>query len=160
MEHDSPQWRARRDELLETWVPDASAREFLGIVFEVAEFYDDVIDQDKPLDERHAIRALFASMIHMPNNEFFARHRVHITPVMLSAINAWLDSVAYERRGDDEDLARAYMLRRHHLELVQLVVFLLEGRARMREVSLQIRDFFLGHETLPAYAAGINKRGS
>ena len=159
MKHDSHEWREKRDVLLESWVPDTQAREFLLIVFDAAEFYDDVIDKDKPLSEDHAARVLFSTMVHLPNNGFFLQHRAQLTPLMLSAINAWLDSVTYERRGDDEDLARAYMLRRHHLELVQMVVFLLEGRDQMRRVSMQIRDFFLGHETLPAYAAGIKKRG-
>lgn len=161
MEHDSGEWRAARNRFLNDLIGDADAVAFLLDVFDAAEFFDDIIDEetDKLEHKTQAVRVLFSTLIDVPNNPFFVRFRNQITPVMLVGINAWLDSVTYEQRGGDEPLARAYMLRALYMDLVPLVVCLVHGRHRMRETSVRVRDFFHAHETLADYLAEHNSKG-
>lgn len=161
MQHDSGEWRAARNQFLNDLIGDADAVAFLLDVFDAVEFFDDIIDEetDSPEHKAQAVRVLFSTLIDIPNNPFFVRFRNQITPVMLAAINAWLDSVSYEGRGDDESLARAYMLRTMGVDLIPLVVCLVHGRHKMRETSLRVRDFFHAHETLADYLAEHNSKG-
>ena len=60
----------------------------------------------------------------------------------MTGINAWLDSNAYLKVATVDNFARAFMLRDRYVEVVALVIYLLHGAERMRELSMEIRTFF------------------
>lgn len=148
MEFDSPAWRIKRNEKLAEWISDPAAISFFLSVADASEFFDDVVDQDKPLEKGHAERVLFNLLTVLPLNPFFDRFKVQLCPIMHTGINAWLDATAMEKDYDLQE--RAYVLRDWNLELLMHVVYLVRGREYMRSVSLEIRKFFL-HETLEEY---------
>lgn len=148
MEFDSPTWRIKRNEKLAEWISDPAAISFFLSVADASEFFDDVVDQDKPLEPGHAERVLFNLLTVLPLNPFFDRFKVQLCPIMHTGINAWLDATAMEKDYDLQE--RSYVLRDWNLELLMHVVYLVRGREYMRSVSLEIRKFFL-HETLEEY---------
>lgn len=149
-EFDSKEWRDTRNAKLAEWVGDPAAIAFFLTVADTSEFFDDVVDADKPIEDGHAERVLFALLTQLPLNPFFHAHAQQLCAIMHTGINAWLDATAMERTGDVEKRKRAFVLRDWNLELLMHIVFLTRGRQYMRSVSLEIRDFFL-HETLDEY---------
>lgn len=147
---DTPAWREERNRKLLDWVGDPAAVAFFLTVADASEFFDDVVDQDKPLEAGHTERVLFALLTQLPMNPFFDKFKHQLCPIMHTGINAWLDATAMERTWDDTKRHRAYVLRDWNLELLMYVVYLTRGRDYMRSVSLEIRNFFL-HETLDEY---------
>lgn len=150
MEFDSPTWRIKRNEKLAEWIGDPAAISFLLTIADAAEFFDDVVDADKPLEQGHAQRVLFALVVDLPFNPFFERYKIQLVPIMHTGINAWLDANDLEK-GSDNDKAFAYVLRDWYCELITYVIFLTKGREYMRAVSLEVRMFFTHHESLEAY---------
>lgn len=145
---DSPEWRFLRNENLAVWVQDPAAISFFLTVADASELFDDVVDNDKPIEAGHVERVAFNLLTVLPLNPFFDRFKSQLCPIMHTGINAWLDATAMEK--DSNLQARSYVLRDWNLELLMHVVYLTRGREYMRSVSVEIRKFFL-HETLDEY---------
>lgn len=149
-EFDSEEWRRERDAKLVEWIKDPHAIAFFLTIADAGEFFDDVVDQDKPLEKGHAQRVLFALTVDLPFNPFFERHKAQLAPIMHTGINAWLDANELEK-GSDNDKAFAYVLRDWYCELITYIIFLTRGREYMRSVSLEVRRYFTHHESLEEY---------
>jgi hypothetical protein len=150
MTFDSAEWRNVRNQKLMGWVQDPFAVDFFLMVGDASEFFDDVVDADKPLEHGHPERVLFALLTQLPLNPFFDKYRAQLCAVMHTGINAWLDATELEKSADKTPRHRAYVLRDWNLELLMYIVYLTRGRDYMRSVSIEIRNFFL-HETLDEY---------
>lgn len=148
---DTAGWRDRRDAKLMEWVGDAYAIEFLLHISRAAEFFDDLIDRDKPYTDGDAITVLFNLTVDLPQNPFFDRFKSDLVPIMSTALNAWVDSIHMERSGEDTGRNIAYVLRFWCIELVMAVVGILRGREYLQSVSMDIRKFFTFYETLEEY---------
>lgn len=143
MKFDTPEWREARDKLLLDWTKgDVAAADYLVIIFHVAEIWDDLIDRDKPVTDEQINDLFITLLFDLTGNPFFVQHAGFLRPAMLLGINAWLDSVQYEREGLPELLIRAHILRAWYMELVPLVAFLVGGYEHMRAVSSEARAFF------------------
>ena len=112
--------------------------------------FDDLIDKDKPIEDAHVTRVLFSLFTELPLNPFFDRYKQQLIPILVTGINAWLDANKLEQ-GTENDKVFAYVLRDWYMEFVSYVIYLLRGRDYMREVSMDVRNFFTHHETLEAY---------
>lgn len=148
---DTADWRDRRNEKLLAWTGDQNAVDFLMLISRTYEFFDDLVDRDKPYTDETAIGILFDLTIELPKNPFFLFYQQQLSPVMETAINAWVDSVRLERSNDDTGINIAYVLRFWCIELVMFTVRLLRGRDYLHSVSLDIREFFTFYETLEEY---------
>ena len=147
---DSDEWCELRDAKLAEWVGDPYAIAFLHALFDAAEFFDDVIDEDVPLSKAHAIRVLSELLLRLPVNPFFDHYKSQLIPIMTVGLNAWLDANELER-GSDNDKALAYVLRDWYMELLAYVVHLIRGPEYLRTVSVEMRHFFTRHESLDEY---------
>lgn len=146
---DSQPWRQARDAQLMAWLGDASAVQYVQMVGEASEFFDDLIDKDKPISDSWIVSMMYKLLIDMHVNPFFARYKNELVPIMSVAINAWLDANSLER-GTDTQVSRAYVLRDLTIEILLHSIQLMRGRDYMRAVSLEVREFFL-HESLDEY---------
>ena len=156
--HDSPEWREVRDAKLAEWVDDAAAVAWFLDYCQFCEVIDDLVDRDKPVLESDVVNLLFTAFVELPSNAFFLHYGGTLAPVIVAGINAWLDSNVYERGTTVNDRIRAYMLRDRYMEVLSTVIYLLHGPERMRELSMEIRDFFQAEtfEEYMAAAAGAN----
>lgn len=150
LEFDTPEWQALRNAKLQEWIQDPYAIRFIVDFADTCELFDDMIDRDKPLEDDHIVRVLFKVLTEIPLNPFFDRFKNQLIPIIITGINAWLDSTALEN-GSDNDKVFAYVLRDWYMEFVAYVVYLTRGRDYMRDTSMEIRQFFTHHETLEEY---------
>ena len=146
---DSQPWRQARDAQLMAWLGDAYAVQYVQMIGEASEFFDDLIDKDKPISDEWIVGMMYKLLIDMHVNPFFTRYKSELVPIMSVAINAWLDANQLEK-GTDTQVSRAYVLRDLTLEILLHSIQLVRGRDYMRSVSLAVREFFL-HESLDEY---------
>lgn len=151
LEFDTPDWVALRDEKLMEWLEDRHAANFFGILAKSTELFDDIVDGD-PVSEGQIFDLMMSLWLHLPNNPFWITYRRELTPLLITATNAWLDANVLEK-GSETDRVYAYVYRNLTLHAIPFAVFLLHGQARMREVSLDIHRFFTEHETFREYCA-------
>jgi hypothetical protein len=150
LEFDTPEWQAVRNAKLHEWVKDPHAVRFIIDFGDTCELFDDMIDRDKPIEDDHIVRVLFKVLTEIPLNPFFDHYKNQLIPIIVTGINAWLDSNTLEN-GSDNDKVFAYVLRDWYMEFVAYVVYLTRGRDYMRDISMDIRQFFTHHETLEEY---------
>lgn len=147
MTWDSEGWRKVRNEKLLNWFDgNEDAVRCLVDLSTIAESWDDMIDGDVPLVSSEINNAFNIAMVILPTNPFYIMNRHMLEPVTIMAINAWLDSLELEKRRDEKSKMLAFYMRNLGIELAPMIAFCIGGFKRMREVSLEIRDF-LNHET-------------
>ena len=151
---DSPEWREKRNTLLQEWMMgNQDAVEFLLTVFQAAELWDDIIDGDTHKAKGAVSTTMLALLVDLPANKFFYENLNTLRTGMLLGINAWKDSVMLEQRSDRWAQCWAYALRDLYMELVPLCAMLIGGYHHMRAISLPAREFFQA-ETLEEYLDG------
>lgn len=149
-EFDSASWRIIRDQKLREWIQDEWAVRFILDYSDAVELWDDLIDGDKEIDKKHIMRVFTNVLTVLPLNPFFNQHKAMLMPLINVALNAWVDSISLEK-GSDNDKAIAYVLRDYMHEIFIYTIFLTRGHDYMRSVSLEVRNFFSGHESLEDY---------
>lgn len=156
MQHDSKEWRAIRNRMLDHWIGDQVAINWLLDYFDVCELFDDLIDKDKEISDERVVRALWESMVDMPTNPFFRANSHILLPVISLGINYWLDANDLEKAGDDRSLHIAFVIRNVYTGITQTVIECVKGRTAMRKISHEVIDFF-GIETLQEYMVKIKE---
>jgi hypothetical protein len=149
-EFDTDPWREERDKKLMAWVGDVHAVRFIIGFSGACEVFDDIIDKDKPVTDEDVARVLFVLVTELPLNPFFNAYKTQLIPILITGINAWLDANTLEK-GTQNDRVFSYVLRDWYMEFVAYVIYLTRGRDYMREVSMDVRNFFTHHETLEQY---------
>ena len=147
---DTYEWQQARNAKLLEWVGDHEAVRFIVDFADIYELFDDLIDKDKPIEDAHVIRVLFKALIEYPMNPFFDRNKVHLMPIIVTGLNAWLDANDLEKRERD-DKVLAFVLRTIYAELIFYIIYLTRGRDYLRSVSLDVREFFTRTETIDEY---------
>lgn len=145
--YDSIDWRASRDEKLLSWLcGDADAVAFVVNLSTIIEIWDDLIDGDRKPSDAEIHNAFLLALFDMQANTFFSRHKTHLLPLIMTSINAWLDSVDMERGRDRHERMWAFFLKDYGRELFIQCAFLAGGYNHMRSVSMEMRRHFT-HET-------------
>lgn len=142
MKWDSPEWRQVRDAKLLDWFGgNVDAIQFLNLICDITELWDDLTDKDKPITQKDIDDAMMAALIYLPLNPFYREHATYLTPLMISSINSWKDANVLSD-GTRSQRALAYTLRNMDIQIVQAIVFITQGYDRLREVSRDIWEFF------------------
>ena len=150
LEWDTPKWRSVRNEQLREWVRDENALRFFLDLSHFVEIYDDLVDQDKPISTADINSALFAVLCYMPSNPFFLQHRLTLTPLIFTSINAWADANEFQG-GTISEKALAYGLKGGGVEVLLSIISITRGVEYMRSVSAEIRRIIMAHETFEEY---------
>lgn len=147
MQWDSPEWRKLRNEKLREWFLDnkAAVECFLWITT-IYETWDDLIDQDTEMTPGQIHEAFIGALVELPRNAFYYQWRPMIEPLILSNINAWLDSEEFVKRNDETWRMAAFFLRNEGAGLIPMIAYCVGGFAHMRKISIEAREF-LAHET-------------
>lgn len=139
-------WRERRDALRhKACCGNASALSLLSILMDTVETWDDLIDKDKPVEETDINRVFINLLFFLPQNEFFEKNKAYLMPVIMTCINAWLDSNAMQKSHLKHERMWAWALKQMGVELYGAMAFLTGGFAHMREIADEIRQL-LAHE--------------
>jgi hypothetical protein len=154
IEHDTEDWREVRNlKLLEWFGGNQSAVDFIVAISSVSELWDDLVDKDKELTRKDIDLVFWNALVTLPTNEFFNQHKTFLMPLVIQSINAWQDSVELES-GNTNDRAYALTLRILALQLAPMIVLILRGKDAMREVSLEMWQYFTAHDDAMKWIKG------
>lgn len=148
---DTAEWRGLRNLKLKSWLQNDSAVDFIVVVGDLCEVIDDLIDADKEVTKADIIRTLYTALVDLPSNPFFKSYSEYLVPVIETGINAWLDANELEKSHDKRDRMFAYVLRDQYMDVLFMCLTITRGRAKMREISLEVREFFTHNETFEDY---------
>lgn len=138
----SDEWIAERNrKLLEWFNGDASAVEFLLLISEITETWDDLIDRDCPVSDTQINAAFMKAMLVLPVHPFYMRHRAYLWPLMNQAVNSWLDANELVKQGDD-GRRYAFVVRNMDIQIAQAIAYLTGGWDHMRHVSAEMWTYF------------------
>jgi hypothetical protein len=84
-------------------LPD-DARAYLLTMFDLIQWFDDVVDGD-PVTLEQSNKAIFAALYQLPTNPFFVRHREFLAPIVACAILKWQAADKAERDGKPSAMA-------------------------------------------------------
>lgn len=149
-EYDTYEWQQLRNAKLMEWIGDPHAVDFIRYWGGVCELWDDLVDNDKIITRNRVDSVFWTILTELPLNPFFDRYKHQLIPILVTGINAWQDSNELEK-GTVSDKMFAYVLRDWCREFICYVVYLTRGREYLRSVSMEIRKFFTGHETIDQY---------
>ena len=150
LEWDSLEWRRARDQQLREWVADEEALRFFIDLSHFVEIYDDLVDRDKPVSADDINHALFAALCYMPSNPFFLQHRLTLTPLIFTSINAWADANEFQN-GTMSEKALAYGLKGGGVEVLLSIISITRGVEYMRSISAEVRRIVMAHESFEEY---------
>lgn len=109
-----------------------AAADFLGMLWDLIQFFDDVYDKDEtPKDIIYT--AVFDSLVNFPLNAFYRQHSAALAPALVLMIEKWrVSNVLEESKMGD---ARTYMWRAAFYDVFALVC-ILEGKPVDRALNL------------------------
>ncbi|MGE8688637.1 MAG: hypothetical protein ACN6PJ_15955 [Achromobacter sp.] len=131
---------------------NASAVEFLRGAFQVAHFYDDLIDRDKVIDDAQVHAAMLQALVLLPRNAFYQAHFSDLNAVLANAITNWQIATELERRGGVSAKRTAYVLRASYVDLVTHSALLVGGQTWARQVGVELRQLA---EPYPEYLTNL-----
>jgi hypothetical protein len=99
---------------------------------------DDFIDGDRT-DFQHFLKIQEFALVCYSNN-FYQQHIALLYPLLRAASNAYMDSVAFEKKSESWKRTVADSLRQHANELIIAVIEIVGGYDLRREASLKLRE--------------------
>lgn len=111
---------------LQAWAIPPVAVEWLLMVWEAIQVFDDYADGD-PVDRKALDALIWNTLVAMPQNAFFSQHAGSLTPIMASMVMKWQGSDTMERNGEAD--ARSFVWRAGYYDLILMVFQLVHGPA-------------------------------
>jgi len=139
----TPEYQKTRDELRFKWLMgNRDAIEFVQILTNAAELWDDIQDCDTASDMNLVDKAFLGMLFELPCNEFFLKHRASLFGIMMVSVNAWKDSEQLRQLSDEKLRRIAFHQRFMLLEVTKFCAFLVGGYSHMRAMSPEITKFY------------------
>ena len=121
-----------RQHLEEHFQLPASAIEWLLMMFQVTQVFDDVADGDE-VSREELNKCIWNTLVAMPLNPFFAANSTTLLPVVALSILKWQGSDAVERAGQANEMSFAW--RAAFYDLCMIAVQACHGVKRATELS-------------------------
>ncbi|PWY49200.1 hypothetical protein DK459_11795 [Achromobacter sp. RW408] len=131
---------------------NASAVDFLRTAFDVAHFWDDLVDRDRILSDADINRAMFQALVVLPRNAFYQANFASLNAVLANAATNWTIATDLERAGGVAGKRTAYVLRASYVDLVTHCALLLGGMEWARAVGVELRQLA---EPYPEYLTNL-----
>lgn len=109
-------------------LPEPAIQWLLGL-WGLAQTFDDFADGDE-VDRGALDNAIWACMVQMPSNAFYAQHQTWLIPAVAQMALKWMASDVAERKGIADE--RSYMWRAGYYDVVCLVTSLCHGPSSER----------------------------
>ena len=113
-----------REHLTKTFQLPAPAVDWLMMIFNIIQVFDDVADGD-PIDRQDLNRAIWDSLVGVYQNSFFVANAHILTPVLATMVLKWQASDTAERAGEHD--ARSFVWRAGYYDLVLMAVQIVHG---------------------------------
>lgn len=113
-----------RENLIKVFVLPTPAVEWLLMVFDAIQVFDDVADGD-PVEREDLNATIWNTLVGMHQNQFFITNSHHLVPLMAAMILKWQASDTAERMGQAD--AKSFVWRAGYYDLVLMAVALVHG---------------------------------
>lgn len=134
---DSVKWL--RKNLTEVFSLPADAVDWLIMLFDIIQVFDDVADGDEVL-RGDLNPVIWNSLVGMYSNPFFARNITHLIPVVSLQILKWQASDTVER--DGKACAMSFVWRAGYYDIVLAVVQLVHGHKIATENAHHVMELY------------------
>jgi hypothetical protein len=129
------------------------ASEFLIILWNSLQFFDDVLDEDKELDRKEPKLVLIDLLLRLPLNPFYQKHLLSVTPLIANIGLQWNAAELAEVSGRAD--AKSFVWRSSYYQLVLHVFMLEKGIEEAMRYSESILRIY--GEELDDYLQEFNK---
>jgi len=115
-------------------VKDLEALEFLTLVLNAIEVWDDIVDKDNRISVDDIHNVFTQLLVKLPANEFYQRNYAALAGMVIVCTSAWHTSNVIDETAEGK--AHGYTLRKEFINLVVLCVALTSSVADARKASL------------------------
>jgi len=115
-----------RENLTKVFMLPQPAIEWLLMVYDAIQVFDDVADGD-PVERKDLNATIWNTLVGMHQNAFFIANSHHLTPLLATMILKWQASDKAERDGLAN--AKSFMWRAGYYDLILMAVSLVHGAA-------------------------------
>ena len=113
-----------RENLTKVFMLPQPAIEWLMMVFDAIQVFDDVADGDT-VERKDLNATIWNTMVGMHQNQFFITNSHHLVPLLATAIMKWQASDQAERAGEAD--ARSFVWRAGYYDLILMAVSITHG---------------------------------
>jgi len=113
-----------RENLTKVFMLPDSAVEWLMMVYDAIQVFDDVADGDA-VERKDLNATIWNTLVGMPQNAFFIANNHHLVPLLATNILKWQASDTAERNKQAD--AKSFMWRAGYYDLVLMAVSLVHG---------------------------------
>lgn len=121
------------------------AANFVAAFINLCHTFDDINDQDKPCDDKRMVKDFLAFQGEMLLNPWVRERYLLLWPLIVTALNAWLDSNDWAVGSDRQKRQDSDVIKGWYHEPVWFCAFLCGGWEHYRHVTSTMRDY--QHET-------------
>lgn len=104
------------------------------MIVDLAQAWDDIIDQDKPYTEHAVNNAFLIALVYLPMNPFYQRIQRDVLPMWLTIVAAYEAANKFEREKDAHGLELAHVLRYTGAQIVAYMIMVCVGAEKAREI--------------------------
>lgn len=115
-------------------VKDPEALEFLALVLNAIEVWDDIVDKDNRVSVDDIHNVFTQLLVKLPANQFYQKNYAALAGMVIVCTSAWHTSNAIADTAEGQ--AHGYTLRKEFINLVVLCVALTSSVADARKASL------------------------
>lgn len=145
--------QAQIDALLMEFVGDPNAIAFLTTLGFISQTFDDIVDGDQPVTANRIYDLMIAIFDDLVSNPFYQAHFVDLKPMVVAAVNQWIQANDAERSRDVLRLQRlrvSFVTRSSLTPIIKHVVYLLHGMEVARRAAFEL-DALIFDEPFEAY---------
>lgn len=116
-----------------------AAADFLYLVVQIAQTWDDLIDRDKPVADGEINHAFEAALVLIPSNPFYRLHSETLGALLHNSIRNWHLATRIEREQETALLPAAFVLRSAYADIFAQVAYITGGAEYALTVAMAAR---------------------
>lgn len=129
----------------------SSAVAWLVMLWEVTQVFDDYADGD-PVAREDLNNTIWNSLVAMPQNEFFDKHRFTLSPLVASLILKWQASDKVERSGVRNE--KSFVWRAGFYDIILMCICIVHGSKAATEHGDKVMELYA--EEFSEYIKEVN----
>lgn len=127
--------------LFDVFRGDMQALNFMELLFDVAHFWDDLVDRDKPVSSDRINLAMINIMVNLPRNAFYQKHFAILSPIIENSISNWLIANVLESTNKLEAYRIAFIARSSYIDVAVACSRIIGGGIWSIQAGVKLREF-------------------
>ena len=118
---------------LEWFGGNEDALRMYAAIVDLAQIWDDLIDRDKPVDERTVNHSFLIALVYLQCNPFYRQIQDQVIPMWLTTVSAFEAANKFEREKDEHGLEIAHVLRYSGAQIIAYAIHVCVGEEKARQ---------------------------